>query len=48
MSHIGSAQVAFDIPGSNLVATVTSTVLSDVMVPTDVLTAVFFDRSLAE
>ncbi|MBI4557609.1 MAG: PEP-CTERM sorting domain-containing protein [Candidatus Hydrogenedentes bacterium] len=37
-----SASVEFEIDGSNLVATLTNTSTADVLVPADVLTAVFF------
>jgi hypothetical protein len=38
-----SASVEFDISGSALIVTLTNTSTADVLVPTDVLTAVFFD-----
>lgn len=38
-----SASASFDIDGGNLVVTLDNTSNSDVLVPTDVLTAVFFD-----
>lgn len=38
-----TASATFDTSGSNLIVTLTNTSLSDVLVPTDVLTAVFFD-----
>jgi hypothetical protein len=37
------AQVAFDVSGTTLVVTLTNTSSSDVLAPSDVLTAVFFD-----
>jgi len=40
-----SASVTFDISGSDLVVTLTNTAPTDVLVPSDVLTAVFFDVS---
>jgi hypothetical protein len=40
-----SATASFDVIGGNLVATLTNSSNTDVMVPTDVLTAVFFDVS---
>jgi hypothetical protein len=38
-----AASVTFDTSGTNLVVTLSNTSASDVLVPTDVLTAVFFD-----
>ena len=38
-----AASVTFDAQGSNLVVTLTNTSLADVLVPADVLTALFFD-----
>ena len=38
-----SAQVAFDVSGTNLVVTLTNTSSADVLVPANVLTAVFFN-----
>src|SRR5262249_17851368 len=38
-----AASATFEARGSNLVVTLTNTSSSDVLVPTDVLTAVFFD-----
>lgn len=40
-----AGSVSFDISGSNLVVTLTNTSSSDVLVPADVLTAVFFTFS---
>jgi len=40
-----SASIGFDVIGGNLVATLTNTSTADVMVPSDVLTAVFFNVS---
>jgi hypothetical protein len=40
-----AASVSFDIVGGNLVVTLTNTSSADVLVPTDVLTAVFFNVS---
>jgi len=44
-SSLRSASVTFDISGSDLCVTLTNTANTDVMVPIDVLTAVFFDIS---
>ena len=38
-----AASVTFDVSGSNLLVTLTNTSTADVLAPTDVLTAVFFD-----
>jgi len=38
-----AASVEFDISGTDLIVTLTNTSMADVMVPSDVLTAVFFD-----
>jgi hypothetical protein len=38
-----NAQVVFDVSGTNLVVTLTNTSSADVLVPADVLTAVFFN-----
>jgi hypothetical protein len=40
-----AAQADFSVSGSNLVVRLTNTATADVMVPSDVLTAVFFDIS---
>jgi MYXO-CTERM domain-containing protein len=40
-----AAQAEFSLSGSDLVVTLTNTSLADVMVPSDVLTAMFFDIS---
>lgn len=40
-----SASVTFDVSGSDLLVTLTNTASTDVLVPADVLTAVFFDIS---
>lgn len=40
-----SAQVSMNTSGSNLVITVTNTATADALVPTDILTAVFFNVS---
>ena len=43
-----AASVTFDTSGNDLIVTLTSTSSSDVMVPNDVLTTVFFDVDLPE
>ncbi len=42
---IKSASALFEVSGTNLVITLTNTSPSDVLVPSDVLTAIFFDVS---
>lgn len=44
-SGIRSAEVVFDLTGTNLTVTLTNTSVYDVLVPDQVLTAVFFDYS---
>jgi hypothetical protein len=38
-----AAQVTFDTSGTNLIVTLSNTSMADAMVPTDILTGVFFD-----
>lgn len=44
-SGVKSAQVSFDVDGTDLLVTLTNTASSDVLVPADILTAVMFDVS---